>query len=111
MPLRILTRFITLSNPLWTHQSSLELYTFYHLWKEETDTLHHAMYYNVGQKKMCWINGTNLPQHDPVTTEEEEDEKGATGIPLGFECTAHGDEIIDTLNALSEEEFAFNLFH
>ena len=76
------------------------------MWKVEMDTLHHAMYYKVGHKKMCWINETNLPQHDPVTTEEE----GTTGITLGFEGTAHEDEIIDKLNALSEEEFAFDLF-
>ena len=108
IPLRLLTRFVTLCNPLWTHNSSLQLYTLYHLWKVEAYTLHHAMYYDIGRKKLCWINGDNHPQHEPTTNGEE---AAAAGITLGFECTEHDEVIITKLNELQDEEFMFDLFH
>ena len=37
IPLRVLTRFLNLSNPLWTHLNSLQLHTFYHIWRIEED--------------------------------------------------------------------------
>jgi len=108
IPLRLLTRFVTLCNRLWTHNSSLQLYTLYHLWKVEAYTLHHATYYDVGRKELCWINGDNHPQHEPTTNGEE---AAAAGITLGFECTEHDEVIIAKLNELQDEEFMFDLFH
>ena len=50
IPLRVLTRFLNLSNPLRTHINSLQLHTFYHMWRIEEDSVHRATYYNVGLK-------------------------------------------------------------
>ena len=102
VPLRIANHLSTLCNPLWNHHTTIELYTLYHLWLAEVDTLHHAKYYNTGYRKMYWINGGNCPRDEPVTTDE-------ISIELGFEGTTDGDRIIDRLNELSHEKFTFDL--
>ena len=42
------------------------------------------------------------------TTEEDE---GAVGIAVGFSCTPHEGVIIDKLNAISNQEFEFDILH
>ena len=65
IPLRVLTRFLNLSNPLWTHLNSLQLHKFYHMWRIEKGAVHRATYYNVGLKQMCWLNGPNHQKTNP----------------------------------------------
>ena len=106
IPLRLLTRFVSLCNREWDHNSYLQLYSLYHMWKMEPNTLHHASYYNVKHKKLCWINGDNHPQHELVTNGEV-----AEGVTLGFDCTEHEEDIVAKLNALQNAEFVFDLLH
>jgi len=44
IPLRVRTRLLNLSNPLWTHLNSLQLHTFYHMWRIEEDAVHRSTY-------------------------------------------------------------------
>ena len=52
---------------------------------------------------MYWIHGGACTRDEPVNPKEE------SGIDLGFEGTADSGRIIDKLNAISHEEFKFDL--
>jgi len=75
----------------------------YHLWHAGVDSTHHANYWNTRYGKMYWMHGGDCTRDEPVNPTEER------GIDLRFESTADSGRIIDKLNAMSHEEFKFDL--
>ena len=120
IPLRVLTRFVTLVNPQWRHIHSLQLYTHYHMWKVEVDATHCGQYFSMALGKYCWINGDCHPRDEPVLngpeppldegTIEEEGE-GAMGIALGYNHTPHEEDIVTKLNLIYNEVYELDMLH
>ena len=106
IPLRLLTHFLRLCNLEWSEVSFSHLYALYHMWKLEPSEVHRSQYYNVGHKRLCWLNGDDHNQDEFVLKGEAA--AAVVGAPLGFDLSTH-EAIIHKLNCLSHEEYVFEI--
>ena len=97
IPLRIASYFYTMCNEHGGHHVTIMMFSFYKIWSDGKDTLHHAKYYNPQFKKLYWLNGENCSQHEPVILE-------VTDIPLGHERTELNQTIPNKLLQMADVE-------
>jgi hypothetical protein len=94
LPLIFATKLYLYVNDDSDHLTANTIRTFYTLWHDDAESTHHAKYYNVRQKQLLWINGSNHPQYDPVV-------QYVTEIDLGIDMTLHPEHIRQTVEDIS----------
>ena len=83
------------------------LYALYHMWKLESSAVHRSTYYNVGFKRVCWLNGDDHTQDEFVLNGVEA--AADVGVPIGFAGTTHEGVTVAKLNRLTNEEYVFDI--
>ena len=97
IPLRIASYFFILCNERGGYCVTVMMFSFYKIWADFKDTLHHTKYYNTQFKKLYWLNGENCSQQEPVIPE-------ATDIPLGYEGTDLNQTVLNKLLQMADVE-------
>ena len=96
VPLRKSSTFFGLCNPFGGLDVLNDMHSVYHMWFQGRNAHHQDPYYDVGYKKLYWINGEESLAREPLLPE-------VTDIPLGFRGSGFDEMIVAKLNAISYE--------